>query len=75
MTVAGVLNVLLNLFFVIGCHMAAEGVAIASVISQYVSAFLIVHHLVKRRDTCQLFLSKLRIHKDAARSILLLGIH
>nr|WP_294528378.1 MATE family efflux transporter [uncultured Blautia sp.] len=74
LTVAGVLNVLLNLFFVIGCHMAAEGVAIASVISQYVSAFLIVHHLVKRRDTCQLFLSKLRIHKDAARSILLLGI-
>ena len=74
LSAAGVLNVLLNLFFVIGCHMAAEGVAIASVIAQYVSAFLIVHHLVKRTDICQLFLSRLKIHKDAAKAILLLGI-
>ena len=70
----GVLNVLLNLFFVIRCHMAAEGVALASVIAQYISAFLIVHHLLKRTDGCRLFLSKLRIHKDAARAILMLGI-
>lgn len=74
LSVAGVLNVLLNLFFVIGCHMAAEGVALASVIAQYISAFLIVHHLLKRPDGCRLFLSKLRIHKDAARAILMLGI-
>ena len=74
LSAAGVLNVLLNLFFVIGCHMAAEGVAIASVIAQYVSAFLIVHHLIKRTDICQLFLSRLKIHKDAAKAILLLGI-
>ena len=74
LSVAGVLNVLLNLFFVIRCHMAAEGVALASVIAQYISAFLIVHHLLKRTDGCRLFLSKLRIHKDAARAILMLGI-
>ena len=74
LSVAGVLNVLLNLFFVIRCHMAAEGVALASVIAQYISAFLIVRHLLKRTDGCRLFLSKLRIHKDAARAILMLGI-
>lgn len=74
LSVAGILNVLLNLFFVIRCHMAAEGVALASVIAQYISAFLIVHHLLKRTDGCRLFLSKLRIHKDAARAILMLGI-
>ena len=34
LSVAGVLNVILNLFFVIRCHMAAEGVAVASVIAQ-----------------------------------------
>ena len=38
LSVAGVLNVVLNLFFVIRCHMAAEGVAIASVIAQCLSA-------------------------------------
>ena len=74
LSVAGVLNVLLNLFFVIRCHMAAEGVALASVIAQYISAFLIVRHLLKRPDGCRLFLSKLKIHKDAARAILMLGI-
>ena len=42
LSVAGVVYVLLNLFFVIRCHMAAEGVALASVIAQYISAFLIV---------------------------------
>lgn len=74
LSVAGILNVLLNLFFVISCHMAAEGVSLASVIAQYISAFLIVHHLLKRTDGCRLFLSKLKIHKDAARAILMLGI-
>jgi hypothetical protein len=44
LSIAGVLNVLLNLFFVIQCNMAAGGVAIASVIAQYVSAILVVSH-------------------------------
>lgn len=35
LTIAGILNVILNLFFVIVCHMAAAGVAVASAISQY----------------------------------------
>ncbi len=35
LSIAGALNVALNLFFVICCGMAADGVAIASVISQY----------------------------------------
>ena len=47
LSVAGVLNVVLNLFFVIRCHMAAEGVAIASVIAQCLSALLIVLHLLR----------------------------
>lgn len=42
LSVAGVLNVILNLVFVIGCRMSAEGVAIASAIAQWVSAVLIV---------------------------------
>lgn len=49
LTVAGVLNVILNLVFVIGCGMAAEGVAIASAIAQWVSALLIIIHLLHRK--------------------------
>ena len=46
LSIAGVINVLLNLFFVIVCHMAAAGVATASAISLYVSAFLVMSHLL-----------------------------
>lgn len=38
LTAAGILNVVLNLFFVIVCKMAADGVALASIISQYLGA-------------------------------------
>ena len=42
LSIAGVVNVLLNLFFVIVCHMAAAGVATASAISLYISASLVM---------------------------------
>ena len=71
---AGVLNVVLNLFFVIRCHMAAEGVAIASVIAQCLSALLIVLHLLRRKDACRLELRRLRVHPQEARRVLAIGI-
>ena len=74
LTIAGVLNVILNLFFVIVCGKAADGVAIASVISEYLSAFLIVRHLVMRRDSCRLRFSRAYIDADCCRSVLMLGI-
>ena len=74
LSVAGVLNVILNLVFVIGCRMSAEGVAIASAIAQWVSAGLIFVHLLRRRDACRLELRKLRIHRMAAKRILMIGI-
>lgn len=74
LSIAGVLNVLLNLFFVIQCNMAAGGVAIASVIAQYVSAVLVVSHLCRRKDSCRLYFSRLHFHKEAAKSVLMLGV-
>ena len=74
LSVAGVLNVILNLVFVIGCRMSAEGVAIASAIAQWVSAILIFVHLLRRTDACRLDVRKLRIHKMAAKRILMIGI-
>ncbi len=72
--VAGILNVVMNLVFVIGFHMAAEGVAIASVMAQYLSAGLILHHLWTRRDVCRLRFHELRFHKAAGKSVLMLGV-
>lgn len=74
LTAAGVLNVLLNLFFVIRCHMAADGVAVATVIAQFLSAFLIVLHLLRRRDACRLRPRLLRLHPQSARRVLGIGV-
>lgn len=60
---AGVLNVILNLFFVIVLHMAAAGVATATAIAQYVSAMLIMVHLLRRKDECHVSLKKIHFHK------------
>ena len=47
---AGVVNVILNLFFVIVCHLGVAGVALASMISQFISAFLILRALLTGKE-------------------------
>ena len=42
LTIAGVLNVILDLFFVIVCKMSVAGAALATILTQYLSAFLIL---------------------------------
>lgn len=74
LTIAGVLNVVLNLFFVIVCHRAADGVAIASVIAQYLSAALVVRHLLRRKDACRLTLSVRLFDCRACAGVLSIGI-
>lgn len=74
LSIAGAWNVVLNLFFVIRCHMAADGVATASVIAQYLSAALVVANLLRRNDACHLYPSRIRFHKSAGKAVLVLGI-
>lgn len=74
LSIAGALNIALNLFFVICCGMAADGVATASVISQYLSAALIVIHLARRKDCCALRPSRKYISRRACADVLMLGI-
>lgn len=74
LSIAGALNVAMNLFFVICCRMAADGVAVASVISQYLSAALIVIHLARRSDCCSLRPSRKYINRRACADVLMLGI-
>ena len=71
---SGVLNILLNLFFVIVCHMDVAGVALASIISQYVSAALILQALLRCKDIYALHPGKLRLDPELTRDILKLGM-
>ena len=74
LVIAGVLNVILNLFFVIVCGMAADGVALASILSQYVSAILILIHMARLRNSCCLEFKALTLSIGETRRILGLGI-
>ena len=72
---SGIVNVGLNLFFVIACHMTVEGVALATIISQYISASVVVIILCKRNTTVYaLNLKKLKIDRQLLLQILRFGI-
>ena len=72
--VSGLVNVLLNLVFVIVLNMSIAGVALATVISHILSAFLVVISLVKRTDSARLVFSKLRIELSLLKPIIKLGL-
>ncbi|MDD3795696.1 MAG: MATE family efflux transporter, partial [Lachnospiraceae bacterium] len=74
LSAAGVINVLLNLTFVIGFHLDVAGVAIASVISQYISAVLIIRALIKSEGTYGLRKKELRLSPKKTKQILSIGI-
>ena len=71
---AGIINVVLNLFFVIVCHLGVAGVALATIISQTVSAVLILRCLTKMDGICRLVWRDLKIHKDKLKAVLRLGL-
>ena len=68
LTIAGIINVLLNLVFVIGLGMQASGVALASILSQYVSAVLILRALLKTTETYGLQIGRILVGKKANRN-------
>ena len=74
LAIAGVLNVILNLVFVIVFHMNVEGVALATVISQALSAILVVWALTRRTDACKLHLTKLRFYKPQLLKLIRIGL-
>ena len=73
LSLAGVVNLVLNLFFVIGCHLDVVG--IASVASQYISAVLIVRALFRSgEEDYGLRIAELRLSKKRAKAILAIGL-
>ncbi len=74
LSAAGVVNVLLNLFFVIYLHMDVAGVALATVISQVISAFLVLRALGQSEGGLKLELKKIKIHKNKMFQIFKIGL-
>ena len=71
---AGTLNVILNVVFVTQFHMNVAGVALATIITQGLSAVLVVIALMRRTDACKLYLHKIRFHKAQLEKILRIGL-
>ena len=74
LTFSGIVNVVLNVFFVTVFHMNVAGVALATAISQFISAILVVRTLIKRTDACKLQLKKLKFYPPQLLKIIKIGL-
>ncbi len=71
---AGVINVILNLVFVIGFNMDVAGVALATVISQTISALLVLRCLMKMEGCLKVRLKSIRLYRQKAVRIIKIGL-
>lgn len=74
LAIAGVLNIILNLILVIVFEMSVAGVALATIISQTLSAVLVIRCLMHIEGGCHLDLHQLKIHTNKLWKILQLGL-
>lgn len=72
--IAGIVNVILNVIFVTLFDMNVAGVALATTISQGISATLVVIALMRRQDACKLNITKIRFYKAPLLKIIRIGI-
>ncbi|MBQ7574109.1 MAG: MATE family efflux transporter [Clostridia bacterium] len=74
LSIAGVINVIINLISVIVFKMGVAGVAMATCISQYVSAFLVFKCLMREDGVLHLDVRKIKINKRALKEVLRVGL-
>ena len=74
LAVSGVINVALNLFFVCVCGMSVEGVALATITSNAVSAFVLIRLLIKETGAIRFEPKKLRLDMPSLGAIARIGI-
>lgn len=67
-------NILLDLLFVVGLKMETAGVALATILSQGVSASLVTLLLLRAKDSSRLYLRKIKVHGYIFRPLLRIGI-
>ena len=70
----GILNLILDILFVAVFKMSVAGAALATVISMYFSAGLVIYNLIKSPESYRLKLNNIRFHKDTAVEIIKLSI-
>ena len=74
LSLSGIINVILNLFFVLALGMDVDGVALATVLSNAISALILFFKNARANDPTRLFLSRLRIDREALRDIIAIGL-
>ncbi len=74
LVIAGVVNVIFNLIFVFCFHMDVDGVAIATVISQTISAVFVVAYMMRSHDSYRFEPKKMRFYKDKFLRMVLIGL-
>lgn len=74
LSIAGVINVILNVVFVTVFDMNVAGVALATIISQAVSAVLVFLALMNREDACKLMMKNFHIYKEQLLKIIKIGL-
>ena len=71
---AGIINVVLNLFFVVVCHWSVGGVATATIVSQIIAGLLILRVLLTSRTVCRVRIAQLKIHWRYLKDMLWIGV-
>ncbi len=74
LSIAGVANIGLNFLFVVGFHVYAEGVAIASTITQFLAAILVLICLFLRKDSLKLDFKGFKLYGNIQKDIMRLGL-
>lgn len=74
LAISGLVNVILNMFFVIVFKMDVDGVALATIISQFVSCILIMNCLIKTKQMYRFNFKELRISKDELLEMIRIGL-
>ena len=74
LSISGAVNVLLNVFFVALCGMGVDGVALATILSQYLSVAMILVFMYRSNGDIRFSFKELRIDPSLVKSILKIGI-
>ena len=70
----GIINIILNLIFVLAFGMGVEGVAIATIAAQFISATLVIIHVANLKDECRLDFKKLGVDFSVLKQLVKVGL-
>ena len=72
--ISSIINIVLDIVLIVVFHMGVGSAAFATILSQFVSAFLCMNRLLRTKDSYRLSLRKIRFHKDMLALIIRYGL-